>query len=154
MSKDLVVYYSHTGNTRKAAKIIADLRNADIIELVPKEAYPAGLWDVVEIFKKDIASDGRRDINPYNVNMVDYNTVFVGTPNWGDTFATPLLSFFDAEDLKDKKIAPFVTHGGGGLGNCASDIVKYSESKDSTKPLVYTGGTISKSDVKSWLDNI
>lgn len=154
MRKDLVVYYSHSGNTKKAANMIADLRNADVIELVPKEAYPTGLWDVVEIFKKDIASDGRREINPYSINMEDYDTVFIGTPNWGDTFATPLLSFFDVEDLKEKRIAPFVTHGGGGVGRCADDIIKYSGSNESTKPLVYKGGSVTKSNVETWLDKI
>ncbi|MBQ1715087.1 MAG: flavodoxin, partial [Firmicutes bacterium] len=38
--KTAVVYYSLEGNTRYAAEKVADALEADVIELVPKKAYP------------------------------------------------------------------------------------------------------------------
>lgn len=154
MNKELIVFYSHSGNTRKAAKLIEKLIGADLLELIPEKKYPNGMWDVVDEFKKDLATGARRKINAYDFDLVDYDTIYIGTPNWGDTVATPLLSFFDKEDLKGKKIAPFVTHGGGGLGRCADDIIKLSESDVWTKPLVFTGARITEVEVGAWLEEI
>lgn len=151
MKNELVVYYSYSGNTRKGAEFISQLTGADILELKPIEDYPKDVWAAIDIFKKDVANNSRRDIKSYDLNLDEYKVVYIGTPNWGATVATPLLSFFDKEDLADKKIMPFVTHGGGGLGNCARDIVKLSKSNNYREALVYTDGRIDKRSVEQWL---
>ena len=40
MSNTLIVYYSHSGNTRKMAKIIAEQLHADCLEIIPQKPYP------------------------------------------------------------------------------------------------------------------
>lgn len=37
MSNTLIVYYSHSGNTRKMAKIIAEQLHADCLEIIPQK---------------------------------------------------------------------------------------------------------------------
>ncbi|WP_301064984.1 flavodoxin, partial [uncultured Helicobacter sp.] len=37
--KDLVAYFSATGITKDIAKTLADVANADIYEILPKEPY-------------------------------------------------------------------------------------------------------------------
>jgi flavodoxin len=152
MSKNLIVYYSHSGNTRKAAMLLKNQLKADVIELIPKKAYAPGLWDAVDEFKEEIANDLRREIKSYNLNVADYDNIFIGTPNWGDTVATPLRSFFDKEDLRHKNIMPFVTHGGGGLGNCSRDIIELSQSDKHGNALVFTNGGIDKRMIEKWLN--
>jgi len=151
MTKELVVYYSHSGNTKKGAMLISKVTGADVLELVPERAYPKGMWATVDEFKKELAGDLRRAILPYDVDVSQYDTIYIGTPNWGDTLATPLRSFFDKEDLADKRIMPFVTHGGGGLGNCSRDMIRLSGTKNYTEPLVYSGGSVNERKVKEWL---
>jgi flavodoxin len=38
--ENLVAYYSLTGHTRMIAEIIAELTNAELLELKPKKAFP------------------------------------------------------------------------------------------------------------------
>lgn len=151
MAKKLIVFYSHSGNTRKGAQFIQELTGADLLELQPKEAYPNDLWETIDIFKEELKTNARKELIPFNIDIDAYDILYIGTPNWGDTVATPLLSFFDRFDLSDKKIMPFVTHGGGGLGNCSSDIIKLADCKESGEPLVYTNGNIEISQVSKWL---
>lgn len=40
MSNTLIVYYSHSGNTRKMAKIIAEQLHADCLEIIPQNLIP------------------------------------------------------------------------------------------------------------------
>lgn len=153
MNKELVVYYSHSGNTRKGAMLISNLTGADVLELVPEVDYPNGMWATVDEFKEELANGSRRAIRPYDVDISQYDIIYISTPNWGDTVATPLLAFFDAEELTGKRILPFITHGGGGMGRCADDIVRLSSSKNYGKALVYSGGNISERKVRKWLES-
>lgn len=154
MSKELVVFYSHSGNTKKVANIISKFTGADVLELIPEESYPSDLWETVDIFKEDMKNNSRRVLKPINVDMSKYDTIYIGTPNWGNTVATPLLSFFDQYDLTDKKVLAFVTHGGGGLGKCANDIMKLSKSKMQQEALVFSGANVSEGQIKSWLKDV
>ena len=36
----------------------------------------------------------------------------------------PMFTFLEQYDLSGKTIVPFVTHGGGGVANCVSDLKK------------------------------
>lgn len=151
MNKSLIVYYSHSGNTRKGAHMIKNSLNADILEIIPRKPYKSGMWDVVDEFKIEIEKNLRREIEDYKIDLSNYDIIFIGTPNWGNTVATPLLSFFDNEDLRNKKIMPFVTHGGGGLGNCGEEIVRLSNSESYGQTLVYSGGSVYESKIEKWL---
>jgi flavodoxin len=45
----------------------------------------------------------------------DYNTIFIGSPNWFRTLAPPVMSFLRKHDFSGKTVMPFCTHGGGGF---------------------------------------
>ncbi|WP_423794080.1 flavodoxin, partial [Megamonas funiformis] len=47
ISNTLIVYYSHSGNTRKMAKIIAEQLHADCLEIIPQKPYPQAYNAVV-----------------------------------------------------------------------------------------------------------
>ena len=41
-----------------------------------------------------------------------YDIVFLGFPNWWGTVPAPILSFLRDHDFSNKKVIPFITHGG------------------------------------------
>ena len=47
-ARSLVVYFSHSGNTRIVAEKIQELTQADIFEIVPENEYPADYQAVVD----------------------------------------------------------------------------------------------------------
>ena len=89
----------------------------------------------------------------YDTDVADFDTVFIGSPNWLRTFAPPVLSFLRATDLSGKTIIPFCTHGGGGLGNM---IEGYQRECGASRviPGLAAKGTYTFSEVQKWLDSI
>lgn len=55
-------------------------------------------------------------------NFSDYETVFVGYPNWWGDMPMILYTFFDTYDFSGKTIIPFNTHGGSGFSGTISTI--------------------------------
>lgn len=80
MAKTLVVYYTHSGNTEKIARIIAAQTGADLLEIQPVEAYPKEYNAVVAQAKKEIAANFRPNLQPYAENASNYDTIFIGSP--------------------------------------------------------------------------
>lgn len=55
-------------------------------------------------------------------NLDDYDTVFLGFPNWNYGLPMPVRSFVAEHDLSGKTVIPFVTHGTGGLARTIQEL--------------------------------
>ena len=80
-----------------------------------------------------------------------FDTLIIGFPNWWNTCPMAVLSFLKSYPLKDKKILPFITHGGGGIGRSNEDIAKATNGAD-VRPCIDANHTI-ESDIKKWLSD-
>lgn len=155
MSKNiLLVYYSHSANTRKFAELIREKTDGTLCELVPKKVYPRDYNTVVEQAKKEIQTGFRPELKTEIKDIASYDTVFVGTPNWWSTIAPPVVTFLASNDLAGKIIAPFCTHGGGGSGHIEATIKKLCPASTVRPLLSVYGGTAQDSQVESWLKKI
>jgi len=79
--KILVVYFSHSGNTRVVAQQIQKATGADIFEIKPVKDYPAEYDEVVEQAKKEIRDEYRPALKTKLENISQYDIIFVGSPN-------------------------------------------------------------------------
>ncbi|WP_371371159.1 flavodoxin [Sporomusa aerivorans] len=155
MSKNiLIVYYSHSGNTRKLAKLIEQETGGTLFELVPEKAYPGDYNTVVEQAKKEIQAGFRPELTTKVKDIATYDTVFVGTPNWWSTIAPPVATFLESYDLSGKNVVPFCTHGGGGSGHIEATVKKLCSDSTMLSLLSVYGGTVTDSQVESWLKKI
>ncbi|SCM79183.1 Flavodoxin [uncultured Sporomusa sp.] len=150
-NKILIVYYSHSGNTRKLAKLIEQETGGTLCELVPERAYPADYNTVVEQAKKEIQAGFRPELKTKVKDIAAYDTVFVGTPNWWSTMAPPVATFLERYDLSGKKVVPFCTHGGGGSGNIEIVVRKLCSASTVLPGLSVYGDAAKASQVESWL---
>ena len=119
--KTLVVYYSHSGNTRLVAQEIAKTTRADVLELRPKkelasEGFDKFLWGGAQVIMKKAPP-----LLPFDVSPQDYDLIIIGTPVWVRTYAPPLRTFFSTTDLEDKRVALFCCCAGG-KGNTLQDM--------------------------------
>ncbi len=90
-AKSLVVYFSWSGNTEKVAKSIQSQTGSDIFEIVPKTAYSEDYNTVVADAKTEQQNNARPEISGTIDNIDDYDTIYVGFPNWwGDM---PMILF-------------------------------------------------------------
>ena len=120
--KSLIAYYSHTGTTRRAAEAIRAAAGGDLYEIRERDAYPRAYNAVLKRAKQEIGAGTRPPLQGALPDISGYDVVFVGSPNWWSTIAPPVASFLDALDFAGKRIVPFITHGGGGLGRSAADV--------------------------------
>jgi flavodoxin len=117
--KSLVVYYSFSGNTRKIAEKIKEAAGADIYEIKTKETLKSGPSLYMEI-KKQLKTGTYPAVEENFPDFSAYDYIFVGSPVWWYTAATPVLSFLDKADFGGKKVVPFSTQGSN-AGNFAAD---------------------------------
>ncbi|MBF0528371.1 MAG: flavodoxin [Deltaproteobacteria bacterium] len=121
-AKVLIVYYSRSGNTRETANQIRQMPGGDIVEIQTVVPYPDDYDTVTKQARKELSSGYKPALKTKVGNIMSYDVIFVGSPNWWSTIATPVKSFLSEYDLSGKTIVPFITHGGGGLARSATDI--------------------------------
>lgn len=122
--KVLVLYYSQTDNTKAVAQEIATALSADMEEIVPVEPYSGTYEETIQRCIREREGNILPAIQPIQVNIADYDIVFVGYPVWFGTCALPMLTCLAEIDLAGKKVVPFCTFGSCGLISSTADIVK------------------------------
>lgn len=115
--KVLIAYYSYTGNTRKVAEAIHERIGGDLFEIETVETYPSEYKDMALQAKLELANNIHPKLKAKVKNMAEYDVVFIGSPNWWGNIASAVSSFMAENDLKGKKVIPFITHGGRGEQN-------------------------------------
>jgi len=115
--KALVAYFSRSGNTRVVAGLIQRSLGADLFEIQPVEPYPADYLETVAQATRERDRGFEPPLVAKVSNLVQYETVYLGFPIWGETAPPIIRSFLKAHDLSGKTLIPFITHGGYGLGN-------------------------------------
>ncbi|MBI5584599.1 MAG: NAD(P)H-dependent oxidoreductase [Deltaproteobacteria bacterium] len=121
-TKVLIVYYSRSGNSREIANQIHERVGGNIIELQTVKPYPEEYDAVTKQAKQELNSGFKPALKTKVEKIGAYDVIFVGTPIWWGTMATPFKSFLAEYDLSGKTIVPFITHQGSGLGRSVTDI--------------------------------
>lgn len=142
--KVLVVYFSHGGNTQKLAKEVFNQVGGDFRRIEPTTPYPEG-DELYDYTKAEQDNDERPEFKDLNIDMSQYDTVFIGYPIWWYTYPQIILSFFDEYDLSNKTIVPFVTHGGSSMSGTEEDMRNYLADKNVT---VLDGLAVSRDDIE------
>jgi flavodoxin len=149
----LVVYYSRSGNTRTIANLIHQEVGGTLHEIEPKAPYPRSYDATVDQAKVEIQAGYKPALRSELDSVKEYDTVFVGSPNWWSTIAPPVTTFLSQHDLSGKTVAPFCTHGGGGLGRIGQDIAKLCPRSTvlSCFGVYGSGGVDAQTRVSAWL---
>lgn len=110
------------GNTQYMANVIQDTTGADIFRITPEKPYPTEHEALVDLASEEQANAARPAIAEAIENFDQYETVFVGYPNWWGDMPMILYTFFDTYDFPGKTIVPFNTHGGSGFSGTINTI--------------------------------
>ena len=84
------------------------------------------------------------------VDMAQYDVVFVGFPIWWGREPSVVDTFLDAYDFSGKKIVPFCTSGGSGIGKTAERIQGIVGKDAVVEAGKRLGGEVSEEDLKIW----
>lgn len=152
--KILIVYFSWSGNTKEIAAQIYKLTGGDIFEIQRTEKYPDSYDAVLYVAKQEIHSNSKPVIKNIPASIEEYDTIFLGFPNWCNTFPAPILTFLSEFDFSGKKIIPFCTHGGGGIGKSVSNIINKCPNAEVLNAFSINGYAVQNSAmaIKKWLN--
>ena len=153
----LVAYFSWSGNTESVAKVIAGALGADLFRIETAEPYPEDYDATLDVAKAEQRRDARPELSAHVRDMGQYDTVFLGYPNWWGTLPMALFTFIEAHDLSSKRVIPFVTHGGSSFGRSLSDIKKLAPKAElEEKGLSLSGSRVggARDQVLSWLKGL
>jgi flavodoxin len=152
-NKTLIIYYSRTGNTKAIAEQIQKKTGGDIVELRVAPPYSENYSVCIEEFKRE-RDTGKIDRKLKNdVNMEQYQVIFLGYPIWGGGIPGPVTLLLQQHDWSGKTIVPFCSHGGGGIGRSVSAITALCPQSEVLEALAvyYDGGGSLENDIASWL---
>ena len=121
-SKSVVVYYSQNGATKKVAEIFTKAKNADAVELKLVTAYPSTYDSTIAAVKAQRDTKQWPALENAKVDLAKYDTVYLGYPIMFGSFAPPIYTFLDSNDLSGKVVVPFCTYGSGGRKASAEEL--------------------------------
>lgn len=168
MSKKLVVFYSRAdenyvngmikklevGNTEVAAGIIEKLTDAKMFKIEQMQPYSKDYNECIAQAQADQKRDARPELKNYPETLEDYDTIYLGFPNYWGTMPMAVFTFLEHFDFSGKRIRPFCTHEGSGWGNSIKDIQRLCPDAKIEKGLAIHGGSVERSerDIERWIE--
>ncbi len=111
--KEIILYYSFTGNTKKYAKKLAKKIGSDIYEITEirkrskMNAFIYGCFQAL--------TDRKSKIHPVTVNLNDYEKIIIASPVWAGSPVPAINNIFDI--LPKGKIVDVVFVSENGVSN-------------------------------------
>ena len=156
MGKKLVAYFSASGTTRKIAEMIAQVAEADLYEIMPKQPYSKA--DLNWMDKKSRSSvemsdkKFRPEITDTDAQIDRYDEIILGFPIWWYVAPTIINTFLESYDFSGKKIVLFATSGGSGFGNTVSELKPSAPDAVIVEGKVFNATT--KEEIAEWVKRI
>ena len=140
-------------NTEVIAEYIQEFTGADLFKVEPAVEYPEDYMKCIDVAKKELADDARPDVKEELSDISEYDTVYVGFPNWWGTLPMVMFTQLEKLDFKGKVVKPFVTHEGSGFAKSINDIKKLCEGAEIKEGLSIPGASVydAKDTVESWI---
>ena len=152
----LVAYFSHSGNTRGVAYNICKKVEGEFFEIQTVKPYPSDYNTVVDQAKRELKVDYRPELKNRLKNIKQYDVIFLGYPDWWDTYPQAVKVFLSQYDFSGKTIIPFCTHEGSEFGNSIDDMKKMCPKSKILEGLAIRGSASHNSDdrIKEWLKKL
>lgn len=125
-SATLVAYLSRSGNTRVIAGQISRALDTDLFEIRAAKLYPEDYEEMVAQAERERQTGLEPALAETVANLTAYDTLFLGFPIWGMTAPSVVRSFLSSHDLRGKRLIPFITHGGYGVGSSLDVVARHS----------------------------
>ncbi len=144
------------GNTEIVAEFIQKAVGGDLFEVKTVNPYAKDYYTCIDEAQKELRADARPEIQAYPENLESYDVLFVGFPNWWGTMPMAMVTLLEKFNLEGKKIMPFCTHEGSGMGSSERDLQRICVGADICKGLPIHGAEAAQSEsmVVNWAKKI
>ena len=151
----MVAVFSASGVTKRVGQEIARISGGDFFEIVPAEKYTNADLNYMNSRSRSSVEMNDPSARPAIADRVSdmgsYDTLIIGFPIWWGVAPRIIETFLESYDLSGKKIIPFCTSGGSGVGRSdtalhknVSGNVKWGKGVQINRP--------NESTIKSWLE--
>ena len=158
--KTLILYYSQArGNTRRIAEMIQKSTGADIAEIETVKPYTGSYEDIVNQGQEEVNAGFMPEIKDLPVRPDDYDRIILGTPTWWYTMAPAVRTFLSGNDLSEKTVMLFQTHGGwqGHVFKDMKSMIKGNVTREFAVQFDSTGGDqliTPISEIEEWIGSV
>ena len=155
-SSVLIAYFSWSGNTEQVAQIIQQETGGDLFEIAPATAYTDGYNKLLDIAQQEQSDNARPELAGQVENWEQYDTIFVGYPNWWSDAPMAVYTFVESYDWSGKTLVPFNTSASGGFGRSLSGLEESAAGASILDGISFTERTLgdAQSEVAAWLDEL
>ena len=155
-SSVLIAYFSWSGNTEQVAQIIQQETGEDLFEIAPATAYTDDYNELLDIAQQEQSDNARPELAGQVENWEQYDTIFVGYPNWWSDAPMAVYTFLESYDWDGKTLVPFNTSASGGFGRSLSGLEESASGAAILDGLSFTERTLgdAQSEVTAWLDGL
>lgn len=151
--KSIVVYFSATGNTKKAAEVIAKETNSTLFSIEAKEPYSDADLNYRDNSSRCVKEHENPSIRPAIANEVtdwdSYQTVFLGYPIWWGEAPNIVYTFVTTHDFNGKIVIPFYTSYSSSLGDSDLHLADAAGSGNWLGGTRFSGG-VDEKDLIDW----
>lgn len=154
--KAVVVFFSATGNTRRAAEMIASLTGADLKEIVPAQPYTAEDLNYNDHSTRATVEQHTPDARPEiaeEIVLDGYTMVYLGYPIWWGDAPRIMDTFVESHDFSGMTVIPFCTSASSGAGTSGETLGALAGT-GTFLPAARFGSSVSESALQTWLDGL
>ena len=144
------------GNTERVAEFVAEATGGNLFEIETVKEYDTDYNRRIDEAKAELQADARPKIKAAPESLDAYDTIFLGYPNWWGTCPMCVFTFLERYDLAGKRIIPFCTNEGSGMGGSEKHLKKICAGATVERGLSITGNRAaqSKDKVQAWARKI
>lgn len=146
------------GNVQQLAQWVSERTGGALFSIQVTDPYSSD-WDAcLERANQERAEDARPELTASVEQLERYDTVFLGYPNWWYGVPMALLSFLEENDLSDKQVYLFCSHGTGGLASSVEQIDEALPDSTALSENVFDvyeeDAASSQQDILAWLEEL
>jgi len=144
--------YIDVGNTEIAAGKLQETTGADLFKIEQANPYSADYNECIAEAQEDQRRDARPELVEYPDSLDQYDTIYLGYPNYWGTMPMAVFTFLEHFNFNGKTIRPFCTNEGSGMGSSVQDIETLCPGATVEKGLPIHGSEVGNCDaqLKAW----
>ncbi len=142
------------GNVQQLAGWVQEETGADLFSIRVTEPYPSDWDDCLARANQERGDNARPELVENVEDLSQYDTIFLGYPNWWYGVPMALLTFLESNDFSGKQVYLFCSHGTGGLANSVeiiTEAIPGAEISDNIFDCYEEEAPSSQADIQSWI---
>lgn len=133
--------------------MIAEASGGELFSIRTVEPYPDNYNDTVDVGQTKKNNGIHPELATHIENLDQYDTIFVGFPNWWYVAPTIINTFLESYDFSGKTIVPFATSGGSGMGSTNEKLAQSCPGAILMKGKMLNG-LLSQEELKAWVKSL